>query len=376
MDRFLSARGKRLVGWDEILEGGLAPNAAVMSWRGMSGGVAAAKAGHDVVMSPRFHCYLDYYQGSPLWEPKAIPLMVLLPTAYAFDPVPKELSPAEEKHILGLQGNLWSEFFPNANHVEYMAWPRLCALAEIGWSAKESRDWDGFQNRLASHLSRFDAAEINYRPLDAGSLERRLRVIPGQPPLLVLRNPFPEGETRYSLDGSNPDRQSPLYNGPVPMTQERAFVRVRFYKSSRGLVSSVAGIQYLGKPWPCVVTTTLPQAYGEFVLERAFDGDERTFFWASAPPETGAHLTLSFLQPAALRKIEVLTGGVGRGERDLLLHGVVESSQDGRTFVTIAEFRDGKACGVLPDGFVASVRIRTTAQHQTWVAIREIRLQF
>lgn len=160
----LAARGRRMIGWDEILEGGLAPNASVMSWRGMEGGIAAAKEGHDVVMCPTSHCYFDYRQSHALGERGPIWAGVTdLEKVYAFDPMPGELDADLQRHILGAQGNLWTEWMETPAHVEYMAFPRACALAEVLWSAKDQRDWMGFRERLGVHLRRMDAMDVNYR---------------------------------------------------------------------------------------------------------------------------------------------------------------------------------------------------------------------
>ncbi len=164
-DEFLSAKGRRLVGWDEILEGGLAPGATVMSWRGMEGGVAAARAGHDVVMAPWSHVYFDHYQSERSSEPFAIGGLTPLSQTYSFEPVPPELTLEEAKHILGTQGQLWSEYFPDFWHVEYMAFPRTCALAEVAWSGPE-KDYPEFLSRLTHHTERLDALGVNYRALD------------------------------------------------------------------------------------------------------------------------------------------------------------------------------------------------------------------
>jgi len=165
MSRFLAQRGKKLIGWDEILEGGLAPGATVMSWRGMKGGIEAAKAGRDVVMSPRNPCYLDYRQAAD-GEPKAIGEAVnSLEMAYAFNPIPTELSADEAKHVLGLQGNVWTEYMPNMRHVEYMIWPRAAALAEVAWTPAEQRDWESFSRRVKVNEKRLADLGSNYRPV-------------------------------------------------------------------------------------------------------------------------------------------------------------------------------------------------------------------
>lgn len=165
VEKHLNAKGRRLIGWDEILEGGLAPNATVMSWRGEAGGIAAAKQGHDAVMTPKQHVYLDYYQSECRdREPLAIGGCLPLAKVYAYEPVPDELTPEQAKHILGVQGNLWTEYMPTMAQVQYMAFPRALALAEVCWSPKGSRNWGDFKARAAEHCARLDALGVNYRP--------------------------------------------------------------------------------------------------------------------------------------------------------------------------------------------------------------------
>jgi len=168
IDAWLSERGRRLIGWDEILQGGLAPGAAVMSWRGEEGGVAAAKAGHDVVMAPEEYVYLDHYQAKGPQEPAAIGGFTPIEQVYGYDPLPKGLAAADAAHVLGAQAQLWTEYMPNGRHVEYMAWPRLCALAEVVWSPKEARDWKRFEARLPPHLERLKILDVNFRPYTPG----------------------------------------------------------------------------------------------------------------------------------------------------------------------------------------------------------------
>lgn len=165
MDTFLTAQGRRLIGWDEILEGGLAENATVMSWRGTAGGIAAARSGHDVVMAPNSHTYFDYYQSRDRAnEPLAIGGFLPIDTVYAFEPVPTELTPDQARHILGAQAQLWTEYIPTPRHAEYMAYPRLTALSEVLWTSKQRRDFADFSRRLPAHLLRLDALDVNYRP--------------------------------------------------------------------------------------------------------------------------------------------------------------------------------------------------------------------
>ncbi len=152
IENFLNSKGRQIIGWDEILEGGLAPNATVMSWRGESGGIEAAKQGHDVIMTPTSHCYFDYYQSDHPDEPLAIGGFLPLEKVYGYHPIPDELNAEEAKHILGAQGNVWTEYMKTSQQVEYMAFPRALALAEVTWSGKDKKDFQGFCSRLAIHL--------------------------------------------------------------------------------------------------------------------------------------------------------------------------------------------------------------------------------
>lgn len=167
MDAFLTSHKRRLVGWDEILEGGLAENAVVMSWRGTAGGIAAARAGHDVVMAPTSNTYLDYAQSRDPDEPVGQTTLLTLDKVYAFDPVPDELEAQYAKHVLGGQAQVWTEYMADAKAVEYMAFPRLTALAEAVWTPKDRKDYAGFVARLTRHLERLRALDVNFHPLVA-----------------------------------------------------------------------------------------------------------------------------------------------------------------------------------------------------------------
>ena len=165
MDKWLADHGRRLIGWDEILEGGLAPGATVMSWRGVEGGITAAKAGHDVVMAPTSHLYFDFYQGHPTEkEPLAIGGFLPLEKVYEFDPIPGGFTDEEAAHVLGAQGQIWTEYIPTPAQAEFMGFPRICALAEVVWSPQAQRSYPGFLARLkGGHLARLGAMKVNYR---------------------------------------------------------------------------------------------------------------------------------------------------------------------------------------------------------------------
>ena len=155
------------MGWDEILEGGLAPNATVMSWRGDDGAIAAARAGHDAILTPTHHTYFDFYQSSNrAAEPLAIGGLLPLDTVYTWEPVPAALEPRYRDKLLGVQAQLWTEYIPDARAAEYMAYPRLSALAEVAWTPAARRDLAGFKARMATHMERLRVLDVNARPID------------------------------------------------------------------------------------------------------------------------------------------------------------------------------------------------------------------
>ncbi len=223
IEKFLNSKGRRIIGWDEILEGGLAPNATVMSWRGEAGGIEAAKEGHDVVMTPGSHCYFDFYQSRSPGEPLAIGGFTPLEKVYHYEPVPKELTPAEAKHVLGAQGNVWTEYMKTQEHVEYMILPRMTALSEVLWSSAKSRDWERFQEKLKKQYLRYDELEYNYfvhYPDLTGFRENNAFVDQG---VLEIDNPIEGASVYITTDGSEPGISSTSYTGPVTVTEDTQF---------------------------------------------------------------------------------------------------------------------------------------------------------
>jgi hexosaminidase len=208
IEKLVNSKGKKLIGWDEIMQGGLAASATVMSWRGMSGGVAAAKMGHPVVMTPWDYVYIDLYQGDPTVEPPTYGIC-RLKDSYSWDPVPDSV---DEKLILGGQGNLWSESVPTYRHAQYMTWPRGLALAEVYWSPKSARNWDDFTKRVEAEFKRMDAAGIKYAhsAFDPLLVPKRL---PGGELTVALTAEVSGLDIYYSFDQTNPDNTYPKYNG-------------------------------------------------------------------------------------------------------------------------------------------------------------------
>lgn len=170
VEKILAKRDRRLIGWDEILEGGLAPKATVMSWRGIQGGIEAARQKHDVIMTPNSNCYLDYYQAEASTQPLAIGGFLPMKKVYEYEPVPAELTGEEKKYILGTQGNVWTEYILNEKYVEYMAFPRACALAEVAWTEPSNKDWTGFLARLEVFYKHLEALDVNYFRGNRGAL--------------------------------------------------------------------------------------------------------------------------------------------------------------------------------------------------------------
>lgn len=213
-DSFLTSHNRRLIGWDEILEGGLAPGATVMSWRGERGGIAAARMGHDVVMSPGYPCYFDHYQAGPEGEPLAIGGMNTLKNVYDYNPIPAELTPDQAKFVLGAQANIWTEYITTVSHLQYMYLPRMLALAEAVWSPVENRDWEDFNRRLDGwHFRKYDQTGLHY---SRGNTKVSIIPVSRNGRLQVyLDTEVIGGEIFYTLDGAEPTLQSHKYTGPI-----------------------------------------------------------------------------------------------------------------------------------------------------------------
>jgi len=246
METYLVAHGRRLVGWDEILEGGLAPEATVMSWRGMDGGVAAAKQGHDVIMTPEHSCYFNLYQGDPDLEPIAWGGFLPLRKVYAFDPVPEGLTPEEAAYVIGGQGCLWSEYIETPDMLEYMLLPRLSALAEVLWTDAERRDWDDFRERMIRQYGRFEALGLTYAR-SAYNVAFDIAVDNTMFDATIVMDSDAAGtEIRYTLDGSEPVVSSQRYTGPVTLA-ETAHVTALSFMDGRpaGKATSIGYVRHL-----------------------------------------------------------------------------------------------------------------------------------
>lgn len=234
IEKYLNSKGKQIIGWDEILEGGLAPNATVMSWRGTSGAVEAAKQKHNVIMTPNSHCYFDHYQSTNADEPTAIGGFLPLEKVYGFNPIPSELNEDEAKYVLGAQGNIWTEYMPTEEQVEYMAFPRIFAMSEVVWSQNDNKDYSDFVKRVEHFNKRLDALDMNYA--------NHLYEISGE--LLsknnttsyTLSTTIEDKVIRYTLDGSEPSLSSKIYTQSIPIDKSTS-IKAAVFDSEKQLGS-------------------------------------------------------------------------------------------------------------------------------------------
>jgi len=230
VEKIVESKGKKVIGWDEILEGGLAPNAAVMSWRGVAGGIAAARLKHSVVMSPTTFVYLDYMQGDAAIEPPVYATL-RLNTVYSYEPVPDSVDP---KYIIGGQANLWTEQVYNMRHLEYMVWPRSLAVAEDFWSPKEKKDWNWFARKVETEFDRMDVEQVKYsRSMFDAIITPRRDPAAFDTVTIDLSTEVAGLDIYYSFDNSNPDNFYPKYTGTLSIPKEAGWLKVITYRDGK-----------------------------------------------------------------------------------------------------------------------------------------------
>jgi hexosaminidase len=234
LEKIVESKGKKFMGWDEILEGGLAPNAAVMSWRGEKGGIEAAKLKHDVVMSPTTYAYLDYMQGDEIIEPR-IYATLRLKKSYEFEPL---LAGVDPKYIKGGQANLWSEQLYNVRHMQYMLWPRAFAIAECVWSPKEKKDWNHFVTKVEEQFKRYDVEQVKYAPsmydpiFTAKNNNGQLQI--------ELATEIEGLDIYYSFDNSFPDQYYPKYTAALTPPKDAVMMKVITYRNNKPIGRMIA----------------------------------------------------------------------------------------------------------------------------------------
>ncbi len=341
--KFLSSHNRKIIGWDEILEGGLAEDAAIMSWRGTEGGFHAAKLKHNVVMTPNSFCYFDYYQGDPTNEPLAIGGFVPIEKVYSFEPIPDSLNDFEKKYILGAQANLWTEYIGNEQHVEYMILPRMCALSEVVWSPIEKRNYENFRHRLLQHFDSFDSRNINY---SKSIFEIKKTVITdtvNQKLYFQLSQAFQMGDIFYHIeDNPNTASEDTKYSKPIEIQKSGTFFakvidkngKIRGKAEQKFIISKSSGAK--------ITLTYPPSTYynygGSFTLVDGISGrvpwnGKEWLGFSNTPME-------AILDLGEIKEISEVTVHALKAEASWIYlpkKMMVEFSSDGITFITFGE---------------------------------------
>ncbi len=238
VEQYLNGKGRRIIGWDEILQGGLAPDATVMSWRGEDGGKTAAKMRHHVIMTPGNPLYFDHYQAAPSFEPLAIGGYNPLERVYAYNPLPADLTEEDHQYILGAQANLWTEYIPDEKHAEYMTWPRAIALSEVLWTPAEKKDWNDFLVRANLHTAQLIQRGINAFPLRNIDIQSEVDTIRQEIRIRIKKENL-LAQLRYTTDGSQPEYRSPLCDSIITI-KDSAQIRVRLFKGKEALTDAIS----------------------------------------------------------------------------------------------------------------------------------------
>jgi hexosaminidase len=339
VEGILTRLGKRVIGWDEIIEGGLPPRASVMSWRGTEGGIHAARTGHDVVMTPTSNCYLDYYQGVPQYEPLGIGGYLPLEQVYGYEPTPDVLTPQEAQHILGVQGNLWAEYLPDQAQVEYMAFPRIAAIAEAGWTAKNLRSWPSFLERLEMQFDRYKNMGVNLsRTIHTVMVADSFDVAAWRH-IVKLSTQAGVGEIRYTLDGTEPGPKSAVYAKPLSVAATTV-VRAATFNAVKPVgrittdtihVSPFRNVAVTASPDPAP-TGARPAALVDQHRASYSTGDQGWCRWQG----TDAAVTLDLGKEAPVKSVSARF--FHETVRLVFLPPKLEiaASTDGRTFTTVA----------------------------------------
>lgn len=354
MEKYLNSKGRNIIGWDEILEGGLAPNATVMSWRGVEGGMNAAKAGHNAIMTPNPYAYLDHYQEDPEIAPTTIGGYNTLKKTYSYNPVPDDADELAKKHIIGVQGNVWSEYIQNDERRDYQAFPRAVALAETGWTLDKNKNWNSFCQRMVEDFQRMDVMNVkacrNFFDVNINTH------VYGDTLKVVLESFYPGAEIRYTTDGSEPTMQSALYTEPFALKGQNRLQAVAFKNDKKlGKVTSkdLYGNLIAGKR--ISVTPAMNGAKGDTFGENDVLGADSTTNGltngkrgniASLTPWCGFKMsddckevvfTVEFDQPTQVANVTF--GSLYNPAFRILpaSAAVVEVSEDGKTFRKVAE---------------------------------------
>lgn len=356
-EKFLNAHGRKIIGWDEILEGGVAPNATVMAWRGAGEGVKAAKMRHDVIMVPTTYFYFDYYQTNILdEEPLAIGGYVPIEKVYSFEPYQKELTAEENKHIIGLQANLWTEYITSFRHVEYMVLPRMAALSEIQWTQPQFKDYGDFLERMPKMFDIYDIYGYNYaRHL----FDVKANFLPDTAAgtLTVTLSTLDGANIHYTLDGTKPSANSPKYTGPLTLKENCTFkaAAIRPAGSSRVYTAEINLNKASLKPIALLQPLKAPYIFnGALNLVDGLTGDAnyKTGRWI-AFYGNDMEAVIDFKQPTEISSVEIHTC-VEKGDWVFDARGFsVAVSDDGKNFTVVASEDYPVATPDSPNGVLA-----------------------
>lgn len=336
----VSGRGRKMIGWDETLEGGLAPNATVMSWRGMNGGNEAAKQGHDAIMTPTDFCYFDYYQDTDTeTEPLAIGGYLPLEKVYSFEPVSSTLTSEQAKHIVGAQANLWVEYIPTFRHAEYMVLPRMAALAEVAWSRPELKNYTEFQQRLISLMKHYDVYQYNYAK---HLFDVSVAFNPNNEDNCVDVNltTVDNAPIYYTLDGTTPTAASEKYNGVIKVNQDCQVnaVAIRDNGTSKVFTENIVFNKATAKKITVLSNINKQYMYnGAATLVDGLQGNDnyKTGRWIAFVNQD-LEAVIDFGQPTEFSSVQVNTN-VNWGDWIFDARGmVIEVSEDGENFRQIA----------------------------------------
>lgn len=339
-EKFLNDHGRQMIGWDETLEGGLAPNATVMSWRGEAGGIEAAKQHHDVIMSPNTYLYFDYYQSKDVdQEPEAIGGYLPLERVYSYEPMPASLTPEEQKYIKGVQANLWTEYIPTFSQVEYMELPRMAALSEIQWSAPEKKDYQNFLSRLPQLVDVYDVYKYNYAK-HAFDVTAKFTPNPQDGTLDITLSTIDNCPIYYTLDGTEPTTASQQYTGVLKVNEGGTFkaVAIRPTGSSRIISEEFTFNKASMKPVTMLQPINKQYEFGgapTLVDGLKGNGNYKTGRWI-AFYKNDMEAVIDLQQPTEISSFSISTC-VEKGDWVFDARGfIVAVSDDGQTFKEVA----------------------------------------
>jgi hexosaminidase len=308
IEKFVNSKGRRIIGWDEILDGGLAPNATVMSWRGIAGGIAAAKSGHDVIMTPGNYCYFDKYQADPATEPATIGGYLPLNMVYQYEPVPTELSADEAKHVLGPQANVWTEYMATTERVEYMAFPRVSAMSEVAWTSKDNKNWDSFKLRIPADFERY--AQLDIHPSKAFFDARIQADINGDKKLQVsFLCDNSEAKIYYTTNGKVPTLNDPVYVTPFTLDKSANIIAVPFVNgviSGKLVTKSFLVSKLTGLPYSRNVKNTWYDGGNVNALTDGIPGNTKAYTqWVGFAKKIDGEVTVDMLQVQKIERFSV-----------------------------------------------------------------------